>query len=150
MAQRKRKHTIPEFGERLPELDYEPRPSVYGVALRKSDQVLVVAAPLKLILPGGGIEPGESEKQALYREVREEAGWTCRTLRHLGHANEWVVSARKNRAYHKQGSFYLIELLEPLDGPLEADHEAYWMDHKTARMNLQRGFYRWAVEQAIR
>ena len=68
----------------------------------------------------------------------------------LTSASPYVVSARKNRAYHKQGSFYLIELLEPLDGPLEADHEAYWMDHKTARMNLQRGFYRWAVEQAIR
>ena len=95
MSRRKRKskNEVPQFGERLPDWDYEPRPSVYGVALRKSNQVLVVAAPSKLVLPGGGIEPGESEEEALYREVIEEAGWTCRIRRHLGHADEWVVSA---------------------------------------------------------
>jgi 8-oxo-dGTP pyrophosphatase MutT (NUDIX family) len=42
-----------------------------------------VVAPLAYCFPGGAIEPGESEEQALLREFREELCAEIRPLRHL-------------------------------------------------------------------
>jgi 8-oxo-dGTP diphosphatase len=42
-----------------------------------------VVAPLAICFPGGGIEPDESEEEALTREFQEELGVTLRPLRRL-------------------------------------------------------------------
>ena len=42
-----------------------------------------VVAPGAFCLPGGGIEPGESEAETLVREFREELGATIRPERRL-------------------------------------------------------------------
>lgn len=42
-----------------------------------------VAAPRTFCFPGGGIHPGETEAQALVREIQEELGATIRPLERL-------------------------------------------------------------------
>ncbi|MFT5525033.1 MAG: 8-oxo-dGTP diphosphatase [Pirellulaceae bacterium] len=61
-----------------------------AVAVIKSDAKLLVirrsqtvAAPGKFCFPGGGIEDGESETDALKRELTEELNVTVRPLRQL-------------------------------------------------------------------
>jgi len=63
-------------------LDIPPDPDrrgVIGVVLRGGRMLVIrrgpdVVAPGRYCFPGGGIEPGESEPEALVREFREELG----------------------------------------------------------------------------
>jgi 8-oxo-dGTP diphosphatase len=57
--------------------------------IRRSRQVI---APLAYCFPGGGIEDGESEEEALVREVYEEIGIRVRPRRRLWHCvTDWKV-----------------------------------------------------------
>ncbi len=65
------------------------RRGVVGIVARGDGRLLVirrarsVVAPLVYCFPGGGIEPGESEEEALMREFREEIGVAVQPVRRL-------------------------------------------------------------------
>jgi len=64
------------------------RRGVVGVIVEQGRLLVIrraqaVAAPGMLCFPGGAIEPGETEPQALLRELREELGIGVRPLRRL-------------------------------------------------------------------
>ena len=59
----------------LPKSKFEKRPCVYAI-LRNNGKILVCKTKStgKLWFPGGGVDEGETHKQALARECMEEAG----------------------------------------------------------------------------
>jgi 8-oxo-dGTP pyrophosphatase MutT (NUDIX family) len=67
-------------------------PAAIGIVLRpgakpSSQEVLLVRrrdVPI-WVLPGGGIDPGESAAEAALREVEEESGVCCQIERHSAH-----------------------------------------------------------------
>jgi 8-oxo-dGTP pyrophosphatase MutT (NUDIX family) len=69
--------------------DNPGRRGVVGIVARDDGRMLVirrarwVVAPLVYCFPGGGIEAGESEEEALVREFREEIGLSLRPIRRL-------------------------------------------------------------------
>jgi 8-oxo-dGTP pyrophosphatase MutT (NUDIX family) len=63
-----------------------------------------------LQVPGGSINPGETEEQALLREIEEETGLTdLRIVRKLGQDSMYHEKRRRSVTRH----FYLVQLKGP-------------------------------------
>jgi 8-oxo-dGTP diphosphatase len=79
-----------------------------------------VVAPLVYCFPGGGIEPGESEKEALIRECREEVNVAIRPVRRL-----WQCVT----AWKVELAWWLGEIADdavPVANPAEVE-SIHWM-----------------------
>ena len=141
--------SIRQFGKQKDGVVYRPRPSVYAIVYDPAGDLLLARARGKLVLPGGGIDDGETPEQALHREVLEETGWRIKILGQACRANEYVISKRKNRATNKLAQFFLAVPLDQAHAPLDDDHEPLWVSRPEAIKDLRREFFRWAVEQTV-
>jgi mutator protein MutT len=86
------------------------------LVIRRSQQVV---APGKFCFPGGGIEAGEAEEDALVREIQEELSVTVRPLRLL-----W----RSITSWHVALGWWLCDLdlhAVPRPTPLEVE-SVHW------------------------
>lgn len=128
---------------------YRDRPGAYGVLLRDG-QVLLAAQNGDLLLPGGGIDPGETPARALHREVYEETGWRIAAPRRLGvfARHCWLPEAKyfSRKVQH----IYLARPIRPLGPPIEPDHIAVWMDAFAAVDRLAVQGEAIALEEALR
>lgn len=92
------------------------------------------------VLPKGHIEAGESAEQAALREVREEAGASCRVVARVG-AIEYGHAGSRVRVV-----FYLMRL-ERMDRA-EEDRELRWCTPAEARRVLTHADARALLERA--
>jgi len=83
-------------------------------------------------LPGGGIDPGESPLQALYREVIEETGWKISAPRKVGIFRRFTYMPEYNLWAEKLCHIYIAHPVRALGEPTEIGHLAVWMSGKTA------------------
>lgn len=139
----------PQFGEMLEGRAYARRPGAYGVALDKTGNVLVIEVESGLFLPGGGLHDGESNEQALRREILEETGFEIEIHGEIGSANQFVTSAREGRSFNKIGAFFLIGLGQRVGPPSEPDHGVLWLPANEAAARLREENHRWALARAI-
>jgi ribosomal protein S18 acetylase RimI-like enzyme len=95
----------PIFGSAPPDEPATVRPSAYGLVIDPANRLAVVRTPQGLFLPGGGIEPGESPRAAVVREVLEECGlevcigaWSVRAV-------DFVYSPTEQTHFEKRSTF---------------------------------------------
>jgi 8-oxo-dGTP diphosphatase len=142
------------FGAPEPGLDYRERPAAYGLLEREGRLALVYVTlsdrPPFYDLPGGGIDPGEDEEQALRREFGEETGLLVRAGRRVAAAEQYMISAH-SEPFLSQGAFFeaILEGERP-ELKIEHDHELVWAPPAGALAKLRHGSHAWAVTAWLR
>ncbi|WP_269751436.1 NUDIX domain-containing protein [Mycolicibacterium mengxianglii] len=102
----------------IPVADLVDRTSVYGVAVRADDVLLVKdrAGGGAWDLPGGGVDDGESLVAALDRELNEETGMTrTSTPQLICHFEEHFYQPNPGTAWRSQRYFFAIDVAGELN-----------------------------------
>jgi 8-oxo-dGTP pyrophosphatase MutT (NUDIX family) len=93
-----------------------------GVEVAVAEQHDRIRGDLRLRLPKGKAEPGETPEETALREVREETGLVARIVGTLEDV-AYVYRDRRGRPVDKRVRFYLMEYEsgdpQPLDGEME-------------------------------
>ena len=144
----------PQFGLERPGLRYRDRPSAYGIALREGLIALVfVTLPDRepfFDLPGGGVDAGESEAEALIREFGEETGLVVETGRLVTRADQFLISAHEE-PFNSRGAIFEVEIVgEDPDLKVEDNHQTVWLDPRAAVIALRHDSHAWAVTAWLR
>jgi len=134
-----------EFGKRDPEVEYRRRPGVYAVILNGEGKFAAVGWRNTFLLPGGGIDPGESPEEALTREVREECAHEVVIEKLLGSGVQYFTN--ENGKHWEFHCFYFeAQFGAPLDN--EPEHTLHWLDVADAPKLLAYEVHGWAIHTA--
>lgn len=98
MPMANRGHTIPEFGDRLANVDYVERPGAYAIIHDGEGSIAVVETASGLHLPGGGL--GDSEADHIVRWL--EVSLAREALLHESH--RWALNRWYTIAFPERGS----------------------------------------------
>lgn len=141
----------PQFGERTPGLVYRDRPSAFGICVGEAGTVAVVRihredGSIDHDLPGGALDEGETEEQALAREFREEAGLDVTPGRCFARANQYVPNHTSGPVNNLCG-FYEAAESGPRGTIQEPDHDLVWLPPETAAEKMYKGAAAWAIRR---
>jgi 8-oxo-dGTP diphosphatase len=143
-------HTkVQEFGERITNIPYVSRSSVYAVVFDPAKGVAVVSTGHGMFLPGEGVEQCESLEETLRREVLEECGYHINLVGRIGETVEWFFASGEGTHYELHSVFMEATLGEMMGVASESDHVLTWLAPSVAIMKLQRESQAWALEQFL-
>lgn len=113
---------------------YTQRTGVYAILPigRRFLLTAEMAGIVDIQLPGGGIDPGESPLQALYREVREETGWSIAQPRRLGAFRRFVFMPEYDLWAEKLCHVYVARPVRQIHPIWEPHHETLILDAEDA------------------
>ena len=138
--------TIPVFGEKIEGADYQARYGVYAI-VEKDHKFCLVQAPNKaFFLPGGEIEAGENQPEALKRELLEELGADGVLGEYLGQADEYFYSSHRDTYYYNPAYIYSLAEVNLDHQPLEDFNKIFWFDYEEAIKQLKRASHKWGLE----
>ena len=101
-----------QFGQPQPGRDHANRPCAFGIAEREGRIALVsIRKPEASYhdLPGGALDPGESEAEAMVRELGEETGLVVRAGALFTRADQFMVKD-DGRAVNNRCGFFIAEV----------------------------------------
>jgi 8-oxo-dGTP diphosphatase len=143
-----------QFGTPEPGVKYRDRPAVFAVVERRGQLALICVTrenlPPIYDLPGGAIEPGESDARALIREVIEETGLIVHPGEALGRADQYMVKADGEPVNNR--CLLMTAVSDGFDPSqkVEEDHKLVWFDPDEALRIIRLDSQAWAIALWIR
>ena len=138
-----------QFGSPQADVKYRDRPAVFGVAERRGQIALICVtrdnAPVFHDLPGGAIEPGESDGRALAREFVEETGLLVAGDKILAYADQYMVKSDGEPVNNR--SVLMTATIEGFDPgqKIEDDHKLVWLEPDEALRIVRHDSHAWAI-----
>ncbi len=122
----------PEFGEKIPGVEYILRPGAYAVIFDAHKRVAVIQVDERVFLPGGGSNPGEIPEETLQRVAREECGREIHIRWKIGEAISYLLEPGEGQHYQVPGHYFSAAFGKRIADPLESDHTLIWLDLQEA------------------
>lgn len=117
------------IGEKDKNIEYKKRPGAYAIIKRKDDNKIGIVTDGEFFFLGGGIEEGETQLDALKRELIEEAGYTIKNINKFDEVSSFINSDKKG--YIEVIAYvYLAEFDKKITEPIEKDHKVLWVNPK--------------------
>lgn len=139
-----------EFGSRVEGAVYVERPCAYAIIQNASNAIAVVRTPKGYLLPGGGVDPGETLESGLRREILEELGCELEILAELCAAVQFIYDREEGVYWRKVGRFFSATLGKRVADPIEKDHELVWCAPDECVKTLAQEFQAWAIRHAFK
>lgn len=114
------------IGDKELNIEYKKRPGAYAIITRKEDNKIGIVTDGEFFFLGGGIEEGETQLEALKRELIEEAGYTIKNIKKFDEVSSFINSEKKG--YIEVIAYvYLAEFDKKIKEPIEKDHTVLWV-----------------------
>ena len=137
-----------QFGLAEPGVRYHDRPAAFGVLERDGKVALVRVTKAGmdpwLDLPGGALDPGESDDQAMVREFGEETGLVVRSAGLIGRADQYFRRDNGDPVNNRSALFRAEVTGEDPVLKIEDDHELMWLGPEEAVRRLRHDSHAWA------
>jgi 8-oxo-dGTP diphosphatase len=145
----------PQFGEPAAGLDYPDRPAGFVVIERQGRIALVRVEEDGLDpyfdLPGGGLDPGETAREAAIRECGEEAGLRVELEPEPFVLADHYAFPNRGGPRNTRGAFFTGRAQgEDATLKIEPDHTLDWREPAEAIALLDREAHAWAVAAWLR
>lgn len=137
------------IGKKIEGLQYTKRPGAYAIIERKEDDKIAIATDGEYFFLGGGIEEGETEIEALKRELIEESGYRIKNIKYFDKVKAWADGGDRG-PLDITATIYTAEFDEKVKEPIEKDHKVLWIDAIDYKNNLYHEYQRYLLEKYIK
>lgn len=135
------------IGEKIGGLQYTKRLGAYAIIEREEDnKVGIATANGYYFFLGGGIEEGETEIEALRRELIEEVGYSLKNINYFDKVTSWADGGDRG-PLDITATFYLAQFDEKVAIPIETDHKILWIEPEEYKDKLYHEYQRYILEK---
>lgn len=124
---------------------YVHRKGAYLIPI-KDGRIGIIQTPKGLFLLGGGIDNEETDTLCITRECMEETGYSVLTGKKVCSAETYTKHPVIGY-FHPIQTYYLGELVEQKQIPIDSDHKLVWMDYDNLKGRMFSEMQNWALEQ---
>lgn len=137
------------IGKKIEGLQYTKRPGAYAIIEREEDEKIAIATDGEYFFLGGGIEEGETEIEALKRELIEESGYSIKNIKYFDKVMAWADGGDRG-PLDVIATIYTAQFDEKVAEPIERDHKVLWIHAIDYKDKLYHEYQRYLLEEYMK